>query len=97
MIQSDIACSVIYHPDYQFYSNGYYVCSFSIPTVAKLEKCDTGFDIKSGLMQVRFHMCFGYGYILLTIVLVCHVPHTFKMLTNLWQLLICNRFPTTEA
>lgn len=63
LIQSNLGFTAIYHLDYQFYSNVYYMCAFSIPPVARLEKCDTGFNIKSRLLQIRFHICFDYGYI----------------------------------
>lgn len=42
----------------------------------------------------------GFTYVLtmvifFTSILVCHIPHTFKMLTHLLQLLVYNNFATT--
>ena len=54
----------MYPLDYQFYSNVDYLCALSIPAVAQLEKCGTGLNIESRLLQIRFHVCFDYGYII---------------------------------
>lgn len=56
--------------------------------------------IHSILSQDCCRLCFTYVLtmvVFFTIILVCHIPHTFKMLTNLLQLFICNHFPTTET
>lgn len=60
--QSNLGFSAIYHLDYWFYNNVYYMYAFSIPAVARLEKYDT-FNIKSRLLQIMFHICFDYGCI----------------------------------
>lgn len=62
VIQSNSGFSAIYHLDYRFYNNVYYMCAFNIPAVARLEKRDT-FNIKSRLLHIMFHICFDYGYI----------------------------------
>lgn len=62
-VQSNVGFTAKYHLDDQFYCNAHYVRALSIPTVAGLEKRDTGCYVKSELLQMKFHICFDYSCI----------------------------------